>query len=68
MSPSLGIYKVAMTGFNEWTNSPFNKCQVNTEIIFEVVLWRLRFKLSLRDLAEMYSAKGFYFTRYCQEN
>jgi len=50
-------------GFNERTNSPFNKCQVNTEIIFEVVLWRLRFKLSLRDLAEMYSIKGFYFTR-----
>jgi transposase-like protein len=38
---------------------------VDTEIIFEVVLWRLRFKLSLRDLAEMYSVKGFYFTREC---
>jgi transposase-like protein len=50
-------------GFNERTNSPFNRRQVTTEIIFEVVLWRLRYKLSLRDLAEMYLIKGFYFTR-----
>jgi transposase-like protein len=50
-------------GFNERTGSPFNRRQVPTDIIFEVVLWRLRFKLSLGDLCEMYSVKGFYFTR-----
>ena len=27
-----------------------------------VVLWRLRYKLSLRDLAEMFLARGFVFT------
>jgi len=48
--------------FNERTNSPFNRRQVTTEIIFEVVLWRLRYELSLRDLTEMYLLKGFYFT------
>lgn len=50
-------------GFNERTASPFNRRQVLTEIIFEVVLWRLRYKLSFRDLAEMYSVKGYSFTR-----
>jgi putative transposase len=29
------------------------------------VFLRLRYKVSLRDLAEMYSVKGFYFTREC---
>ena len=28
-----------------------------------MVLWRLRYKLSLGDLAEMYLRKSFYFTR-----
>ena len=50
-------------GFNERTGSPYNRRQVPTEIIFEVVLRRLRYKLSFRDLAEMYSVQGFYFTR-----
>ena len=27
-----------------------------------VVLWRLRYKLSLRDLAEMFLERGFVFT------
>jgi transposase-like protein len=27
-----------------------------------VVLWRLRYKLSLRDLAEMFLIRGFVFT------
>jgi putative transposase len=33
-----------------------------TDIVFLVVLWRLRYKLSLRDVAEMFSARGFVFT------
>jgi len=28
-----------------------------------VVLWRLRYKLSLRDLAEMFLTRGFTFTQ-----
>jgi transposase-like protein len=35
---------------------------VPTDIIFLVVFWRLRYKLSLRDLAEMFLIRGFVFT------
>jgi putative transposase len=31
-------------------------------VIALVVLWRLRYKLSLRDLAEMFLIRGFVFT------
>ena len=30
--------------------------------MFQVVLWRVRYKLSLRDLAEMFWQRGFSFT------
>ena len=33
-----------------------------TDIVFEIVLCRLRYKLSLRNLAEMYLLRGFEFT------
>jgi transposase-like protein len=36
--------------FNERTGTPFNFLEVPTDIMFQVVLWRLRYKLSLRDL------------------
>jgi transposase-like protein len=48
--------------FNERTGTPFNHLQVPTDIALLVVLWRLRYKLSLRDLAEMFLARGFTFT------
>ena len=32
------------------------------DIVLLVVLWRLRYKLSLRDLAEMFLERGFMFT------
>jgi transposase-like protein len=35
-----------------------------TDIILQVVLWRLRYKLSLRDLAEMFLERGLVFTQY----
>lgn len=38
--------------------TPFNFLAYPTDI----VLWRLRYKLSLRDLAEMFFARGFAFT------
>lgn len=49
--------------FNERTGTPFNNSRVQTAIFFKVVLWRLRYKLSLTDLAEIFSAEvnGFYF-------
>jgi putative transposase len=48
--------------FNERTRTPFNHLQVPTDIVLLVVLWRLRYKLSLRDLAEMFLTRGFTFT------
>jgi transposase-like protein len=40
--------------FNERTATPFNFLEGPTDIMFRVVLWRVRHKLSLRDLAEMF--------------
>jgi len=39
--------------FNERTNTPFNFLEYPTDVVLLVVLWRLRYKLSLRDVAEM---------------
>jgi putative transposase len=38
--------------FNERTGTAFNYLQFSTYIVMLVVLWRLRYKLSLRDLTE----------------
>jgi transposase len=48
--------------FNERTGTQFNHLQFPTDIVLLVVQWRLRYKLSLRDLAEMFLARGFEFT------
>jgi len=48
--------------FNERTATPFNHLQYPTDVVLLVVLWRLRYKLSLRDLAEMFLTRGFTFT------
>ena len=47
---------------NERTGTPFNHLQVPTDIAQLVVLWRLRYKLSLRNVAEMFLTRGFTFT------
>jgi transposase-like protein len=47
---------------NERIGTPFNNLQFPTDIVLLVVLWRLRYKLSLRDLAEMFLVRGFAFT------
>ncbi len=36
--------------FNERTGTPFNCLEFPTDVVLLVVLWRLRYKLSLRDL------------------
>jgi hypothetical protein len=46
----------------ERTGTPFNFLEYPTDIVLLVVLWRLRYKLSLRDLAEMFLERGFEFT------
>ncbi len=48
--------------FNERTATPFNYLEVPTDVVLLVVLWRLRYKLSLRDVAEMFLERGFVFT------
>ncbi len=48
--------------FNERTGAPFNHVQAPTDIALLVVLWRLRYKLSLRDLDEMFLTRDFSFT------
>jgi transposase-like protein len=48
--------------FNERSASVLNKAQYPSDVIALVVFWRLRHKLSLRDLAEMFLTRGFIFT------
>jgi putative transposase len=48
--------------FNERTGTVYNHLQFPTDVVMLVVMWRLRYKLSLRDLAEMFLARGFEFT------
>jgi putative transposase len=47
---------------NERTGTPFNRLQYPTDVVCLVVLWRFRYKLSLRDLAEMFLQRGLIFT------
>ena len=48
--------------FNERTGTVFNFIEFPTDVVLLVVRWRLRYKLSLRDLAEMFLERGFEFT------
>jgi len=45
--------------FNERTGSPFNDLQFPTDIVLLAVFWRLRYKLSFRDVAELLLQRGF---------
>ena len=47
---------------NERTGTAFNSLEYPTDSVPLVVLWRLRYTLSLRDLAEMFLERGFAFT------
>src|ERR671928_2030701 len=48
--------------FNERSAGLLNRAQYPSDVIALVVLWRLRYKLSLRDLAEMFLIRGFVFS------
>lgn len=48
--------------FNERTGTRFNSLEFPTDIVLLAVLWRLRYKLSYRDIAEMFFTRGFVFT------
>lgn len=49
--------------FNERTGTVYNHPQFPTDVVLLVVMWRLRYKLSLRDLAEMFLVRGFEFVK-----
>src|SRR4051812_16483686 len=51
--------------FNERTGTLLNRAQYPSDVIALVVLWRLRYKLSLRDLPEMFLVRGMVF---CHES
>ncbi len=48
--------------FNERTGTVLNWAQYPSDVIALVVLWRLRYKLSLRDLPEMFALRGMVFS------
>src|SRR5262245_52617852 len=48
--------------FNERTGTLFNFLEYPRDIVFLVVFFRVRYKLSLRDLAEMFLMRGFHFS------
>jgi putative transposase len=47
---------------NERSSGLLNRTQYPSDVIALVVPWLLRYKLSLRDLAEMFLVRGFVFT------
>jgi putative transposase len=48
--------------FNERTGTCFNHLQYPTDMVYLVVLWRVQYRLSLRDLPEMFLEGGIVFT------
>jgi putative transposase len=46
--------------FNERSGGALNRAQFPSDVI--VVLWRLRYQLSLRDLSEMFLLRGIVFS------
>ena len=49
-------------GFNERSSGVLNRAQYPSDVIALVVLWRLRYGLTLRDLAEMFLLRGIVFS------
>ena len=50
--------RVCRLRFNERTGSPFNDLQFPTDIVLLAVLWRLRYKLGFREVAELLLQRG----------
>jgi putative transposase len=48
--------------FNERSATVLNRAQYPSDVIALVVFWRLRYKLSLRDLPEMLALRGIVFS------
>jgi transposase-like protein len=48
--------------YNERSGGLLNHAQYPSDVIALVVLWRLRYRLTLRDLAEMFLVRGIVFS------
>jgi putative transposase len=48
--------------YNERSGGPLNRAQYPSDVISLVVLWRLRYRLTLRDLGEMLLMRGVAFS------
>jgi putative transposase len=48
--------------FNERSGTLLNHTQYPSDVIALVVLWRLRYRLTLRDLSEMFLIRGIVFS------
>ena len=48
--------------FNERSGGLLNRAQYPSDIIALVVLWQLRYRLTLRDLCEMFLQRGIVFS------
>src|SRR5215216_3407878 len=48
--------------YNERSGTVLNHTQYPSDVIALVVLWRLRYRLTLRDLAEMFLVRGIVFS------
>ena len=48
--------------FNERSGGLLNRTQHTSDVIALVVLWRLRYRLTLRDLCEMFLQRGLVFS------
>ena len=46
--------------FNERTGTAFSDLHYPTNVVINVVLWRLRYKLSLHDVAELLLIRGLH--------
>src|SRR3954471_16622313 len=54
--------RVCHKQFNERSGAALNRAQFPSDVIALVVLWRLRYTLSLRDLSEMFLLRGIVFS------
>ena len=48
--------------YNERSGTLLNRAQYPSDVIALVVLWRLRYRLTLRDLSEMFLLRGLVFS------
>jgi putative transposase len=48
--------------FNERTGTPFNDLHFPTDVVLLAVMWRLRYKLGFRDVAELLLQRGYEVT------